>query len=145
MKYLLARCAKLLGDPIQSTLASVGLLLIRISIGAFMAFGHGWGKLARFSEISAEFPDPLGVGHTLSLAMTVSAEFFCSLAIIVGLATRLAAIPLAFTMVVAAFIIHDGDPWQKKEFAMLYLIPYLALVFTGPGKFSLDAMIRSKI
>jgi putative oxidoreductase len=44
-------------------------------------------------------------------------------------------------MVVAAFIIHGDDPFAKKEFALLYAIPFLTLVFTGAGKFSLDAKL----
>jgi putative oxidoreductase len=76
--------------------------------------------------------------------LTIFAEVFCSIAIILGLATRLVAIPLIITMSVAVFIIHADDPWQKKEFALLYLVPFLTLVFTGAGRFSLDAVIKKR-
>jgi putative oxidoreductase len=58
-----------------------------------------------------------------------------------GLFTRLSVIPLIITMLVAAFVAHAGDPFSSKEPALLYLIPYLALLFSGPGKFSLDFYI----
>lgn len=115
-----------------------GLFVLRMGAASFMLFGHGWGKLASFSERADSFADPLGVGPVMSLSLTVFAEFFCSALLGFGLFTRLAAIPLAITMAVAAFVIHADDPWQKKELAVLYLLVYLTLVFTGPGRISLD-------
>jgi putative oxidoreductase len=44
-------------------------------------------------------------------------------------------------MWVAVFIIHADDPFGKQEFGLLYLIPYLTLYFTGPGKLSLDKQL----
>ncbi|MDF1823287.1 MAG: DoxX family protein [Verrucomicrobiales bacterium] len=123
-------------------LSSLGLLILRVLLGGFMLFGHGWGKLATFSEKSAQFPDPLGVGSTPSLALAVFAEVFCAAALILGFFTRAAVIPLLTTMVVAAFIIHGDDPFQRKEFALLYAIPFLALMLTGAGAFSIDAKLK---
>jgi len=106
-----------------------------------MLFAHGWGKLKGFSAISGKFPDPLGIGSAPSLAMAVFAEVFCAIALILGLFTRAAAIPLLITMIVAAFIVHGANPFQKKEFALLYAIPFLVLILTGAGKFSIDSKI----
>jgi putative oxidoreductase len=82
--------------------------------------------------------------------------------VIVGLATRLAAIPVVIAMAVAAFVAHGADPWSmekaamaffageskswaSKEPALLFLIPFLALAFTGAGRFSLDAVFGPKL
>jgi putative oxidoreductase len=128
----------------NQTLLSIGLLILRVFMGSMMLVDHGWGKLINFGEKASVFPDPLGVGSMTSLSLTVFAEVFCTIAIILGLATRLVAIPLIITMFVAAFIFHADDPWQKKEFALLYLVPFLTLVFTGAGRFSLDAVIKKR-
>ena len=86
------------------------------------------------------------------------AEFFCALLVILGFATRLAAAPIVFGMAVAAFVAHGGDPWTmgqgaalfmagkakswaSKEPALLFLIPFLALMFAGAGKLSIDGLI----
>jgi putative oxidoreductase len=45
---------------------------------------------------------------------------------------------------VAAFVIHGGDPWKKKEFALLYAVPFLTLILTGGGRYSLEAMLGKK-
>ena len=106
-----------------------------------MVAAHGWPKLIAFGEKSAVFPDPLGVGSPVSLALAVLAEVVCALLVMAGLATRLAAGPLIVTMLVAAFIVHADDPWQKQEFALLYAIPFAALVLTGGGRWSLDELL----
>ncbi len=122
---------------VDTKYTDIGLLILRLSIGGMMLFCHGWGKLSGFSELSTKFPDPLGVGSALSLSLAIGAEVFCSIAIILGVGTRLATIPLIITMLVAAFMVHGDDPWAKKEFALLYLFPFLALLFTGPGRYAL--------
>lgn len=128
---------------IRETAGHIGLLLLRVAIGCFMLV-HGWQKLIAFSEISDTFPDPIGIGSRLSLISAIGAEVGCSLLLVVGLKTRLAAIPLAFTMVVALFVVHAADPWQKKELAAVYLSVYSVLVCTGAGQFSLDHFLWTK-
>jgi len=107
-----------------------------------MLLAHGWGKLTGFGDLSSKFPDPIGLGSTPSLALAVFAEVFCAIAIMLGLFTRAAAIPLLITMLVAAFVIHGDDPFQKKEFALLYAAPFLMLIFTGAGSLSIDAKLK---
>lgn len=124
-----------------SACSSLSLLVLRLSLGGFMAFGHGYGKLISFAEKSASFPDPLGVGHRVSMALAIFAEFLCSLLLMLGLGTRLILIPLLVTMGVAAFVVHGADDFNTREKALLYLAPYVALLFAGPGRFSLDALI----
>jgi putative oxidoreductase len=118
------------------------LLLLRLGFGGSMAMLHGWGKLESFSEKSGSFPDPLGVGASISLALTVGAEFGAGLMIAVGLFTRLASAPIAFTMAMACFVIHAGDPMAKRELSFLYLIGFVVIALLGAGKFSLDRAVR---
>jgi putative oxidoreductase len=107
-----------------------------------MLFGHGLGKLMSYSGMASSFPDPLGMGSTLTLIVAIFSEAFCALLLMVGLSTRLAALPLIGTMLTAAFVVHAGDPWSKQEFALLYAVPYVTLFFTGPGALSLDAFFK---
>ena len=120
---------------------SLGLLFLRVCIGLMMALGHGLGKFANFPQAAISFPDPLGVGHTLSMGLAIFAELLCSVLLVFGLFTRLAAVPLIITMLVAALIIHADDPWQKKEMALLYLVPFVTIFFAGPGNFSMDRVL----
>jgi len=127
----------------NSTYVSLGLLLLRLTFGVMMAV-HGWQKLSAFNEIAENFPDPLGMGSQLSLISAIGAELGCSLLLIAGVFTRLAALPLAFTMVIALFVIHGADPWQKKELAACYLSVYGVILLTGAGQFSIDDLIWNR-
>lgn len=116
----------------------LGILMLRIGIASLMLFGHGSEKLVNFSERAATFADPLGVSPAVSLSLTIFAEFFCSIAILFGFFTRYATVPLIITMLVAAFVIHGDDPWKKQEMAILYLVPYISLLISGGGRYSVD-------
>lgn len=123
-------------------LQDTGLLLLRVGAGTMIAYGHGWSKLAGFSEKSATFSDPLGIGSLPSLAFAVFAEFFCAVLLIPGFYTRLAALPLAITMLVAGLLHHASDPFAQKEKALLFLVMFLAIACAGPGRFSVDHVFR---
>ncbi|UJR81099.1 DoxX family protein [Sandaracinus amylolyticus] len=123
---------------------SAGLLLLRVGVGMTMAIAHGWPKLERFMGPEPRFADPFGLGEVPSLALAIFGELVCGVLIALGLGTRLAAIPFAFTMLVAVFVAHAADPWSDKEHAFLFLVPAIALMITGPGRYSIDAWIAAR-
>ena len=116
----------------------VGLLVLRVGSGLLL-MGHGWGKLSDLLAGKTEFADPIGIGPVPSLALAAFAEFLCALLVVVGLLARWAAVPVVINMLVAALIFHANDPFNVKELAVLYTVPFLAIVFTGAGRYSLDA------
>lgn len=118
-----------------------GLFLLRVSLAFFM-IPHGYNKLNDLLAGSTDFPDPLGVGSTASLALTVFAEFFCSILLLLGLFSRFATITLIICMLVIAFVIHWSDPLGDKEHALLYAFGYLMVLLAGPGKFALDDRLK---
>lgn len=122
----------------HNILTDTGLLILRLALGALM-LTHGIPKLLNFNAIaeSGQFLPVLG-SATLGLSLAIFAEVLMSLFLMAGIFTRLSVVPLIITMMVAAFVAHAGDPFSSKEPALLYLFPYLALLFSGPGKFSLD-------
>ena len=137
-----------MGNKILKSLAAdgafsrdVGLLILRLGFGLTMLLAHGWPKLLAFSERKGSFPDPLGVGSFASLSLVIGAEVGCAILICVGLLTRLAAVPLAFTMVVAVFVINAQEAFAKQELGLVYLFSYVALIATGAGRFSLDRKV----
>jgi putative oxidoreductase len=119
----------------------VGLLILRIGAASLLLYGHGIPKLLHFAERAAGFSDPLRVGSPISLTLVVFAEVLCSGLVLLGVATRFAVIPILIFFAVAAFIQHAPDPWPKKELALIYATPFLALLFTGSGRYSLEHLI----
>lgn len=139
------------GQPINMDL---GLLLIRVVIGALMAF-IGYEKLIHFNELVADDfwaknVSFLGMKGAVPLALTVFAEFFCSLLLIVGLFTRVSSFILLFCMAYIFLVIFPGSMVSKGEHgvefntAFTYFVIYLGLFFTGAGKYSLDAKFLRK-
>ena len=116
--------------------ASLFLLILRISFGLLL-MNHGIQKWSNFQELSTSFPDPLGLGSPLSLA--------CSMAFIIGFLYRLAMIPMIFTMVIAFFVIHANDVFAMKELALVYLIIFVLMYISGPGKYSVDYVIGRQL
>lgn len=131
-----------MNDEHKEQLRDAGLLLLRVVPSIFMILRHGADKLLKYGEKSDTFPDPLHIGHSLSMSLAVVGEFFAPIIVLLGFGTRLASVPPAVTMAVAAFLVHANDPLQKKELAVLYLVPYLTLIFTGGGRFSVDQLIK---
>ena len=131
---------KLLSTKYSAGAFSAAMLILRLSFGILMMM-HGYGKLIHFGDMQHKFMNFMGIGSTMSLALVVFAEFFCSLFLILGLFTRLAAIPLIIATCVMVFKAHNGDVFGDGETAALYLTGYLVLLFVGPGRVSVDSMI----
>lgn len=119
---------------------SILLLSLRILFGGLL-LSHGIQKWIHFSELSQTFPDPLGVGSSFSLGLAIFGEVACSIGFILGAFYRLVLIPMIFTMGVAFFVIHGGDPFAAKELAFIYMITFVIMHIAGPGKFAFDRLI----
>lgn len=116
----------------------LGLLVLRVGVSALM-LTHGFPKLIQLIEgNTAVVGDPIGVGSLVSSILVIISEVIAPVLILIGLKTRLAAIPAAITMAVAAFMVHGADPLAKKEMALLYLIAFVAIALMGAGRFSID-------
>jgi putative oxidoreductase len=102
---------------------------------------HGYDKLVHFADMEKQMLNFLGMGPTLSLALLIFAEFFCSLFVLLGLFTRLATIPLIIAMTVAVIKGHKGLIFGEGEHAALYVVGFLVLLLLGPGKISADGMM----
>lgn len=114
------------------------LLLLRLCFGGLMAVSHGYEKLTHYSEMKGQFLHFLGLSSPISLGLNIFAEFLCGILVALGLFTRWATIPLIIAMCVALFLVHGGDVMGKGQAATLYLVAYVALFFTGAGRYSFD-------
>lgn len=123
---------------------SVLLLVLRVLFG-FLFLTHGYDKLMARSSLADLFADPFGVGSVLSFWLAVFAEVLCSFALMFGLLQRVVLIPMIFTMCTAFFIVHGADSFAVKELSFIYLIVFVVLYITGPGRYSFDAVIGNEI
>src|SRR5262245_6462540 len=96
--------SKLFTSRVNTGAVNFAVLVLRVVFGAAM-FTHGLSKLKGFSGMVNKFPDPLHVGQTISLSLTIFAETLCAGLVVIGLLTRLAAIPLVFCMIIVVFVV----------------------------------------
>ncbi len=131
---------KLLSTKYSAGAFNTAMLFLRLGLGILMMH-QGYNKLIHFSEMQNKFMNFLGIGSSVSLALLIFAEFFCSLFLVLGLFTRLAAIPLIIATCVMVFKTHNADVFGDGQTAALYLIGYLVLLLVGPGRVSVDSLI----
>lgn len=124
----------------------LGLLIARLGVGLSMLILHGWGKLTGgpgvWEHLGLQMQN-LGIDFLPAMwgFMAMFAEVFGSALLILGLFFRPAALLLASTMIVAA-LRHlnlpadaDGAGWKGASHALELLAVYVALLFTGPGRY----------
>ncbi|MFZ0391003.1 MAG: DoxX family protein [Calditrichia bacterium] len=121
---------------------NTGLLLLRVFAGLALALAHGWlkfppseGFIAGVAKMG--FPLPLFFAWAAVLS-----EFIGGLLLAVGLFTRPASLFILLTMLTAAFIRNAGNPFAKKELALLYGFIALFLLIAGAGRYSVDYLMR---
>ena len=124
--------------------SGAGLLIMRIGLGAMM-ITHGYPKLMGGTDLWTK------IGGAMSMVginayptfwgfMAAFAEFFGGLLLVLGLWWRPILVLLVITMLVAAtrhFVAGDG--FKGYSHALEAGIVFFALIFIGPGRYSLDA------
>ena len=120
-------------------------VVARLTVG-LVFFQSGWGKLHSLDQVTKYFTE-LGIpAPALQARFASTTEFVCGGLLLLGLATRFAAVPLIITMAVAIrTALWDqvdglGSLAGLTEFAYVALLLWLAT--DGAGPLSLDALLR---
>jgi putative oxidoreductase len=141
------------------TSESVAPLILRLFLGIVM-FPHGaqkvlgWFGGAGFATTLASFSDKMHIPAVFAI-LAILTEFFGPIALLLGFLTRLAALAIAFDMLVAALLVHVHSGffmnWLGKqkgegiEYDLLLWAIALALIIQGAGRFSLDRLIAARL
>jgi putative oxidoreductase len=129
-------------------LGPLGPTLARVTVG-LVFLQTGWGKLHSLPDVT-EFFASLGIpAPGLNAGVAACTEFFGGILVLLGLATRLAVLPMAFTMVIAIITAKRGDVHGLTDLVGLeewsYLVIFLWLAVAGAGPLSLDHLIGPRI
>lgn len=145
-----ALAARIVGiiDQAQSRLAWLPPTAARITVG-WVFFQSGWGKLNNLEGVVKFFTD-LGIpAPHLQAPFVAGTEFIGGALLLLGLATRVAALPLIGVMAVALLtalreqIGELSDLFGLAEFG--YVVLLTGLVVFGAGPFSMDAILRRRL
>jgi len=125
----------------------LGPTLARLTVG-LVFIGTGWGKLHNLGDVTDFFASLHIPAPGFNARLAAATEFFGGIAVLVGLGTRLAALPLAFTMVVAILTAKRGDISGLTALVGLeewsYLVFFVWLAVAGAGPLSLDALLSRR-
>ena len=133
---------KILSIKYSNGAFNFSMLLLRVFFGVLMVSKHGYGKMIKFDELHTKFYSFLGMGSTFSLVLAIFAEVICASFIILGLFTRLAAVPLIISMLVVIFGADAGKSFAESEMAILFLGAFTTILLCGTGKISVDGLIN---
>jgi putative oxidoreductase len=119
----------------------LGLLFLRVGASVLLLIVHGLPKIRHFSSEEEAIEDPFHLGKRLSMYFAVFAEVLCPVLVILGLATRLASLPVMVISAIAIVRVHPEWTPQQAQFAWMLLIMFGTLVIAGAGHYSLAAAL----
>ena len=125
----------------------VAPFVARMTLGVLFV-STGWGKVHDLDKVTAFFTD-LGIPMPHANAVMVSfVELIGGSLLLIGLGSRLAALPLMASMAVAILTAQRENVHGLPDLFGLVEWTYLALLlwvaFAGPGKASLDHWLMGK-
>lgn len=133
--------------PRVEKLRSVALLLGRLAVG-LLFLSTGWGKvhdIGKVTEFFASLHIPAPGFHAVLVGWT---ELLCGAALVLGLLTRLAAIPLVVSMVVAILTAKRAELHGLFDLVgfeeTTYLVMLSMIAVLGPGDISLDHLLTRR-
>lgn len=117
---------------------SLGLLLLRLTLGSIFIV-HG---VQKFMDIESTIGFFSKIGIPSFFAYVVAfVETFGGLAVVLGIFTGLSGILLAIVMVVALITVKFNLGFFRYEIDLALLGSALAIIFTGPGHYSIHNKI----
>lgn len=120
-------------------------LLFRLVL-AYSFYGTGTTKLKHFDGIVSWFTE-LGMPlPKLNAFLATGAEVLGFILLFIGLATRIISVPLIIVMIVAIMTVHIGNGFEAGnngfEIPLYYMFMLFSLIVNGPGRVSIDALIK---
>ena len=126
-----------------------GMLILRIFPSFYLFYNHGLNKLTNgvssWEWLGKAVMPLIGIdfGHVYFGFLAAFSEGVLTILVAIGFWTRISSFFISITMFFAGlYHIVDGD---SAESAFIYLSIYVAIIFLGSGRYSLDNQLDKKI
>ncbi|ADB37034.1 DoxX family protein [Spirosoma linguale] len=129
----------------EAILLDTGLALVRIIVGLFLLY-HGWEVFdaAKMKEYASWDVFRQASSPIFMVYLGKGSEFLTGILLTMGLLTRIGCLIVIGTMVYIAFCIGNGKIWYEDQHPFLFVLLALVFLFTGPGKWSVDALLEKQ-
>jgi putative oxidoreductase len=134
----------LMQSNVGSTLNNIILLFFRVAVSVELIVAHGLKKVGIGTTFAEVVPNPLGFPDFFNQVFAISANLVMPLFIILGLMTRIAALPILAVTLTGYFILHFNDPLLVKDVPFIYSLCFLLILFLGAGNYSIDHYITRR-
>ncbi len=140
---------------LRNTLDHIGTVLPPLALRLFLAWefweagvqkwrGENW-----FAGIRDAFPFPFDLlPPAISWNLAMGFELIGPVALVLGLGTRFFSVALIVLTLVAWYSVHAGNGYNVcnngYQLPLMYLVMFLPLLFSGPGRLSLDAWLARR-
>ena len=127
---------------------SAALLVARLTVGVLFV-STGWGKVNNLAKVTDFFTELAIPMPGLNAVLASYAELICGFLLVIGLASRLASVPLVVTMVIAILTAKRSELHSVPDLfgfvEWTYLVILLVIFALGPGKIALDTLLQRRI
>ncbi|MDP9291145.1 MAG: DoxX family protein [Verrucomicrobiota bacterium] len=144
--------APVLAPNTDCAASHIGALVLRVTAGLFLARYHGWHKLVQgIRHLSREEAWPLlGDVEEIGMPFPVYGAFAATItqliggvAVAIGLLTRPAALAVTVSLLVAVY--SNVRMKKDNQLAALYALLFVGFSLYGGGRYSLDAILFSRV
>ncbi|TRW25930.1 DoxX family protein [Flavobacterium zepuense] len=135
----------LIKSDLKSGLYNFGILFFRVAIASELIYVHGLKKIGIGVAQPEVIPNPIGLPDALNNFVAIAANVYLPFLIIIGLFTRVAALPALAVTATGYFLMHFNDDPMVRDMPFMYATSLLLIVLLGGGRYSLDNLIYNKL
>src|SRR5215210_784795 len=114
------------------------LFFFRILLAFELFRVHGLRKFKGRHGQQEQVPNPLHLPQGLNQFVATFSDVVAPFLAILGIATRLAVLPIIGVTAVGYFVVHRQDRLEVRDVPYMYALSFLLLLFIGPGRYSID-------
>lgn len=134
----------IISSDLGSPLYNFAILFFRVAVATELIVVHGLKKIGIGVAVAEVIPNPLGFPEDFNNFVAIAANVYLPVLVVLGLFTRLAALPALAVTATGYFIMHGHDSLIERDIPFMFSVALLTIVMLGGGKYSIDGYLTKK-